>query len=52
MHCIGTDLFEYKKITYLIMVDYFSSYPWIRSLRYTSAFSVIEALRFVSSEFG
>ena len=29
MHCVGTDLFEYKQKTYLLMIDYFSSYPWV-----------------------
>ena len=45
MHCIGTDLFEYNNKPYLIMVDYFSSYPWIRPLRNISSLSVIEAMK-------
>ena len=52
MHCIGTDLFEYNNKPYLIMVDYFSSYPWIRPLRNISSLSVIEAMKSVFSEFG
>ena len=52
MHCIGTDLFEYNNKPYLIMVDYFSSYPWIHPLRNISSLSVIEAMKSVFSEFG
>ena len=52
MHCIGTDLFEYNSKPYLIVVDYFSLYPWIRPLRNISSLSVIEAMKSVFSEFG
>ena len=52
MHCIGTDLFEYNNKPYLIVVDYFSLYPWIRPLRNISSLSVIEAMKSVFSEFG
>ena len=51
MHCIGTDLFEYNNKPYLIMMEYFSSYPWIRPLRNISSLSVIEVMKSVFSEF-
>ena len=52
VYCIGTDLFEYNNKPYLIMVDYFSSYPWKRPLRNISSLSIIEAIKSVFSEFG
>ena len=52
MYCIGTNLFEYNNKPYLIMVDYFLPYPWIRPLRNISSLSVIEAMQSVFSEFG
>ena len=52
MHRIGTDLFDFNGKQFLIMVDYYSSYPWVRRLRNISSASCIDALKSVFSEFG
>ena len=52
MPCVGTDLFEYKQKPYLLMIDYFSSYPSMRPLKNISSTSVIEGMQSVFTEFG
>ena len=52
MHRIGTDLFEFNGKQFLIMVDHYSSYPWVRRLRNISSVSCIDAMKSVFSEFG
>ena len=52
MQCVGTDIFEYRGVNYLIDVDYFSSYPWIRSLKNITTKSTIGALKTIFTEFG
>ena len=52
MQYVGTDIFEYRGVNYLIVVDYFSSYPWIRSLKNTTTKSTIGALKPIFTEFG
>ena len=52
MHRIGTDLFEFNGKQFLIMVDHYSSYPWVRRLRNISSASCIDAMKSVFSEFG
>lgn len=52
LQCVGTDIFEYNNTTYLIIIDYFSCYPWIRMLKNITTKSVINALRSVFCEFG
>ena len=52
MHRIGTDLFEFNGKQLLIMVDHYSSYPWVRRLRNISSASCIDAMKSVFSEFG
>ena len=42
---VGTDLFELKGQTYVVVVDYTSRWFEIRELRQTSSFHVIEALQ-------
>ena len=42
---IGTDLFQHKGTTYLLIVDYFSRYPEIAKLTDTTSKGVIAALR-------
>ena len=42
---IGTDLFQHKDTTYLLVVDYFSRYPKIAKLTDTTSKGVIAALR-------
>ena len=51
MHHIGTELFEFNGKQFLIMVDYYSSYPWVRRLRNISSASCIDAMKSVFSEF-
>ena len=52
MHRIGTDLFEFNGKQFLVMVDHYSSYPWVRRLRNISSASCIDAMKSVFSEFG
>ena len=52
MHRIGNDLFDFNGKQLLIMVDYYSSYPWVRRLRNISSASCIDAMKSVFSEFG
>ena len=52
MHRIGTDLFQFNGKQFLIMVDHYSSYPWVRRLRNISSASCIDAMKSVFSEFG
>ena len=52
MHRIGTDLFKFNGKQFLIMVDHYSSYPWVRRLRNISSASCIDAMKSVFSEFG
>ena len=52
MHRIGTDLFEFNGKQFLIMVDHYSSYPWVRRLRNISSASCIDAMKSVFLEFG
>ena len=52
MHRIGTDLFEFNGKQFLIMVDHYSSYPWVRQLRNISSASCIDAMKSVFSELG
>ena len=52
MQCVWTDIFEYRGVNYFIVVDYVSSYPWIRSLKYITTKSTIGALKTIFTEFG
>ena len=52
MHRIGTDLFESNGKQFLIMVDHYSSYPWVRRLRNISSASCIDDMKSAFSEFG
>ena len=49
---IGTDLFEKRGITYLLVVDYFSLFPEIIKLMSTTSTSVITALKSLFSRHG
>ena len=46
---VGTDLFELKKVHYVIVVDYFSRYPKVIKLTSTTSSAVITALQAVFS---
>ena len=49
---IGTDLFEWKKIDYLLVVDYYSRYIEIAKLTSTSVNSIIAHLKSIFSRHG
>ena len=49
---IGVDLFLYASSWYVIVVDYYSKYPWIFQLAAISSKDVISALKFCFSEYG
>ena len=51
MQCVGTDTFEYRGVNYFIVVDYFSSYHWIRSLKNINRKSTIGELKTIFTEF-
>ena len=51
-HRIGTDLFEFNEKQFFVMVDHYSSYPWLRRLRNISSASCIDVMKSVFSEFG
>ena len=42
---IGTDLFQFKGATYLVVVDYFSRFPEVQKLRITTSEGIIGALK-------
>ena len=52
MQTVGADIFQCNGETFLILMDYFSKYPWVRRLRNISATTTIDAMRTVFSEFG
>ena len=49
---VGTDLFEYQKTNYVVVVDYFLRYPEIVKLTTTTSASVISALKSVFARHG
>ena len=49
---VGTDLFELKRVHYVIIVDYFSRYPEVLKLTSTTSSAVIAALQVVFSRYG
>ena len=49
---VGMDIFEYKQHNYLLIADYYSSYPWIRKLSNISTQKVVDACKSVFNEFG
>ena len=52
MQCVGTDIFEYRGVNYLILVDNFSLYPWIHFLKYITTKSTIGSLKTILTGFG
>ena len=51
-HTLGTDLFYWNKIDYLVIGDYFSKYLIIRRLPNSSSHMVIKELGLVFTELG
>ena len=51
-HTLGTDLFYWKKIDYLVIGDYFSKYLIVRRLPHSSTHAVIKELGLVFTELG
>jgi len=49
---IGTDLFQFRGVTYLVVADYFSRYLEIQKLSTTTSHAIIEALKTIFSRFG
>jgi hypothetical protein len=49
---IGTDLFELKGVTYLLVVDYFSRYPEIAKFTSTTSLAVINVLKSIFARHG
>jgi len=49
---VATDLFHYKGVTYIAVVDYFSRYPEVQALKSTTSESIIKALKNVFSRHG
>ena len=52
LHYVGMDIFEHKGKYYLLAVDYFSSFPWLRQLPNITTSSVIYACKTIFQEFG
>ena len=51
-HTLGTDLFYWNKMDYLVVGDYFSKYLIVRKIPNTSTHSVIKELGMIFTEFG
>ena len=49
---MGTDLFVLNNHNYILMVDYYSSFPIIRRLSSTRSSCVIDSIKSVMSEYG
>lgn len=49
---VGSDLFELKGHTYLLIADYYLHYPETFSLPFTTSASIIRALKAMFSQFG
>ena len=51
-HTLGSDLFYFQRIDFLVVVDYFSKYLIIRKLPSSTSSAVIKGLGMIFSEFG
>ena len=51
-HTLGTDLFNWNKIDYLVVGDYFSKFLVVRKILNTATNSVIKELGMIFTEFG
>ena len=51
-HMIGSDLFYFRRIDFLVVVDYFSKYLIMRKIHNSTSSAVIKELGMIFSEFG
>ena len=51
-HTLGSDLFYFKKMDFLVVVDYFSKFLIVRKLHNSTSQSVINQLDMIFSEYG
>ena len=51
-HTIGSDLFYFRRIDFLVVVDYFSKYLIMRKIHNSTTSKVIKELGMIFSEFG
>ena len=51
-HMIGSDLFYFQRIDFLVVVDYFSKYLIVRKIPNSTSSAVIKELGMIFSEFG
>ena len=51
-HTLGTDLFYYKKMDFLLLVDYFSKFLIVRRIPNSTTGAVKKELRDIFTEFG
>lgn len=51
-HTVGTDLFEFEKNNYLLVIDYHSRYPEIVRLRSTLSSEIILQLKIIFGRHG
>ena len=51
-HTVGSDLFYFRRIDFLVVVDYFSKYLLVRKIHNSTSSAVIKELGMIFSEFG
>ena len=51
-HTLGTNLFYWNKLDYLVVGDYFSKFLIVRKIPNTSTHAVIKELKMIFTEFG
>ena len=51
-HTLGSDLFYFQRIDFLVVVDYFSKFLIVRKIPSSTSSAVIKELGMISSEFG
>ena len=51
-HTVGSDLFYFRRIDFLVVVDYFSKYLFVRRIHNSTSSAVIKELGMIFSEFG
>ena len=49
---VGSDLFYFRRVDFLAVVDYFSNYLLVRKIANSTSSAVIKELRMIFSEFG